>query len=601
MGVSPKWVKSMYDKDAKNHVAATTTEEMIKKRKKILGIHEQPGIIDEELNDNELDVTSASNERDDHDNLEDEYIFPEFRENYPPEDETSSEVIPPPAQESTLIQNSPDSTLIDDSNMDHPFVLPSFLRKMVPKMEVTGNSRGGLGLAQCIAQKYNLNVDELKAFATKKLLGTWWVHFRKWFKFPQKMFIENQTGERKIINIHNQYELFDFFKSDDYKHACNTGDAEVEVFATLIHQPIHLLVYNKTGFPAGTKDEERCEMRTVEPKTKLLEVNKFIQHEDVFLLHDGKDRQFHLLVEKQMVEAEEQTAENTENMQTIDPENREDVRTFIDSLQISLFPGEEENNESIFPPESEPSTSPISTLPRMQPHESLSPVSSSVESQTSSLRRSKRIAKRADSNSLTRLLKPPSASVQRKERNEAEKIAAFERKRKREDEEHKKEMEAFEKRKLIMDKRRKEERKEVEKLKNMANALRKELSAEMIKEIFHDNIEHFKNIEQGTEESWRYKAFKKGGGENDKVLRFNMIGAPFSDEQQDQVWEEVKATWLKEKRMDRFVDVVLLPEVFIRIYQVFFQLSKAEAEKNISNAEGNSFPGDSDSSTDMLS
>ena len=36
--------------------------------------------------------------------------------------------------------------------------------------------------------------------------------------------------------------------------------------------------------------------------------------------------------------------------------------------------------------------------------------------------------------------------------------------------------------------------------------------------------------------------------------------------------------------MNRFVDVVILPEVFLRVYQVFFGLSKSEAEKHISNS-----------------
>ena len=114
------------------------------------------------------------------------------------------------------------------------------------------------------------------------------------------MFIENQSGDRRI-----QYELFDFLKSEDYKHTCNTRDAELELLATIIHQPIHLLVFNKKGYPAGTTDVERCEMRTVEPKKILLKKNqkknKFIQNEDIFLVHDEKNRRFQLLVEKQMV------------------------------------------------------------------------------------------------------------------------------------------------------------------------------------------------------------------------------------------------------------------------------------------------------------
>ena len=53
------------------------------------------------------------------------------------------------------------------------------------------------------------------------------------------------------------------------------------------------------------------------------------------------------------------------------------------------------------------------------------------------------------------------------------------------------------------------------------------------------------------------------------------------------MFAEVKSLWGTNEQMDRFVDLVIIPEVFIRIYQAFFQKSKKEAEENISNATGN--------------
>ena len=52
------------------------------------------------------------------------------------------------------------------------------------------------------------------------------------------------------------------------------------------------------------------------------------------------------------------------------------------------------------------------------------------------------------------------------------------------------------------------------------------------------------------------------------------------------MYEVAKNFWLKEKQMDRFFDVVILPEIFIRIYQVFFNVSKSEAEVNITSYSG---------------
>ena len=52
--------------------------------------------------------------------------------------------------------------------------------------------------------------------------------------------------------------------------------------------------------------------------------------------------------------------------------------------------------------------------------------------------------------------------------------------------------------------------------------------------------------------------------------------------------------------MDRFVDVVILPEVFLKIYQIYFGLTKSEAEKNVNNAEGNRETNSSVSSDEIL-
>ena len=219
--------------------------------------------------------------------------------------------------------------------------------------------------------------------------------------------------------------------------------------------------------------------------------------------------------------------------------------------------------------------------------------SSSVQSSTSLMRRSNRISERAKRQEIMKLLERPSASVEEKERRERLRIVAHERKRKREEADHQKAIDEFEDYREAQSDKRLKKREEVESLKEMANSLRKELTPEMIKEIFYDNLDYFENIEIGVEDSWRFKAFKKGG-KKDHELRFHEIGPPFSDEQQDLVFAEVKSIWLKNKTMDRFVDVVLLPEIFIKLYAVFFGLSKSAAEKNITCYEGSREQTDSD-------
>ena len=65
------------------------------------------------------------------------------------------------------------------------------------------------------------------------------------------------------------------------------------------------------------------------------------------------------------------------------------------------------------------------------------------------------------------------------------------------------------------------------------------------------------------------------------------------------MFDAVKSIWLKDKIMDRFVDVVILPEVFLRIYQVFFGVTKSEAEKYIFNAEESAIRSNSVSSDEQ--
>ena len=589
---------------------------MIEKRKKLLGIHTAPRIIedDDELNESTI-IEEDDLDLNDDVNHDEEYIPPQIIN--PPGGISA----PPPPSASIVTLNAPDPIHHDEEQGRYPdsddynddFVLPVYLQQMIPKMEVKGITKYGQSLFQCVALKYDLEVDDLQAFSTKKLLGRWWVHFRKWFQFPMRILIENDIGERKRKCLEHQYELFDFLKTDDYKHAFKTGDAELEILSTIINQPIHILEFNRKGFPPGTKEEERCKMRSVEPKKGLLKEDNFVQTTDIFLLHNRETGYFHLLAEKIVPAGPE--GDQSEEVET-DLEQSENVtesrRTFIDNLESSLFPGESLNyqNSTLI---SEPQTNEHqdieqhiiepTKLPNGQKKQSsaLYSSSSSFESSTSSLRRSTRIsekAKRAEREEVFKLIEPPSYSVREKDRIEALRIASFEKKRKLDDESNRKVMEAMEEESAKSKRLRMKERSEVERLQRMGAELRNGLSAENITEIFYDNLEYFMNIEHGIETSWRYTAFSAPG--NAQRLRFRQIGAPFSDAQQDKVFDLVKGIWLKGKNMDPFVDNVICPEVFIRIYQVFFAISKSEAEKNIFNWEGSSDPNNSESDDNIF-
>ena len=78
---------------------------------------------------------------------------------------------------------------------------------------------------------------------------------------------------------------------------------------------------------------------------------------------------------------------------------------------------------------------------------------------------------------------------------------------------------------------------------------------------------------------------------NINFLRSRMISVPFSEQQQDAIYSHVKNRWIFDRRSYmsdyEYVDYVLLPEVFIKIYQVYFNLESPNiAEERIFNALG---------------
>ena len=98
--------------------------------------------------------------------------------------------------------------------------------------------------------------------------------------------------------ISHQYDLFKFLRSKESLYAWNTGDAEILILATIINQPIHLVIYNMQGLPSGTPFLERCTIHTIYPIEHLKKTTKkFVMKEDVFLLYEDAVH-FSLLVDR---------------------------------------------------------------------------------------------------------------------------------------------------------------------------------------------------------------------------------------------------------------------------------------------------------------
>ena len=104
-----------------------------------------------------------------------------------------------------------------------------------------------------------------------------------------------------------------------------------------------------------------------------------------------------------------------------------------------------------------------------------------------------------------------------------------------------------------------------------------------------DNIQFFEDVKSCIVKNWRHTLYVSPGNSSPQ-LRSSMVGPPFTDIQQDIIYDLAKQVWLKDADMHRenncYLSVVLLPTIFIRIYQVFMGLkSLEEAERRINNVK----------------
>ena len=215
----------MYKEDPEQYVNETLTQEMIEKQKKSVGIHDNTHIVVEDtVNDDRMDEVASNSERMDNDasntagvkddasGVDSDLSFngdQSFEDNDPYElpaqlQEGSTQVAAV-AKEITPTVNIDRvaDELMERNDDDSEAIFPEIMKAMVPKIELKGRCRGGRSLIQCLALKYDLSYDTLHKFATTVLIGKWWIHFIPSFKYPVKIFLEDQSGVRttKIINL----------------------------------------------------------------------------------------------------------------------------------------------------------------------------------------------------------------------------------------------------------------------------------------------------------------------------------------------------------------------------------------------------------------
>ena len=333
----------MLEEDPEKFYMQNITEKMLKTRKKSFGIHEPPSVANvsedpvEEFDMEDAD-TSDGNKTYTADNSNSNS---DSNKTYTVEKETNGDIgvdteeefhydFPAGVQDNFSFPAEPVSRshLEDHQDDGNPtyFELPEYLEGLAPAKKIQYNPGKGLCLAYSIAQQGNLDPKKLKKYANKKMVE-WWVHIKEFVVFPLSITVGtgNQSYQKPIDH---QYELFSFLRSDESLYAYNTGDAEIVILATIINQPIHLLIYNLQGLPRETPLLERCRIHTIYPREFLTHTNKFVLKEDVFLLYEDNVH-FSLLVDKM----------EGVNIEQVLPPNT-DHREFVDDLYTSLFPGE---------------------------------------------------------------------------------------------------------------------------------------------------------------------------------------------------------------------------------------------------------------------
>jgi hypothetical protein len=144
------------------------------------------------------------------------------------------------------------------STLGGPFIL-TFLNIWLTWLQlkkIQYNPGRGLCLYISTGQQENFDPKKLKKYANKKMIE-WFVHVKKSFIYPFNITVgSGNTSYQKPIN--HPYQFFDFLRSDEAEYAYNTGEPELIILATIINQPITLLMYKLQGLPRDTPLEERC-------------------------------------------------------------------------------------------------------------------------------------------------------------------------------------------------------------------------------------------------------------------------------------------------------------------------------------------------------
>ena len=477
------------------------------------------------------------------------------------------------------------------------------LRKVRPNWVIKRSKTGATSIARAAALALGLCEEHfwrIKIEIHEKIISAF-SFFEESYEFPIELHTETGT-----VCFNNSNELLQFLRSPASMQLYNFPLVELLALANIIGASVHVLHLRVAESVMDLDNRwEWSSHPPIAPHT--IDTNgRYYTNKDLYFITEDNVNHYLLSESSKSLKPNAENAANDDAGDTADEEEATDAVVAAAEDEAIMDEAEEELNLERFcmvpigslakvgeVREESIIEEMLPTIPETLSRSSSSATSiASAGSSSSNLRRSTRVPKLTERYELYKLIQPPTKSTQRREKENAKK-------RKRDQEDHQKYIDDLHQQADRSDRQREAARIEVDRVRELAEQLRAGLTEDNIVHIFYDNLEYFKNLANGNEVSWRYEAFKRGG-KTDDALMFRMIGAPFTDQQQDVVFKEVEKIWLNERLMSRFVDVVISPEVFIRIYQIFFGLTKAEAEKNLDNAQANAIPTYSGDSNNLL-
>ena len=461
---------------------------------------------------------------------------------------------PLPAQNSqTTVQRSSKAL----RSLPNFLPLPTYLEKYAPGLKIKVNPGAGLCLAYSVAQFCEVDPIKLKEYANQHLF-TYFDFYRDFMTFPVTVQIGTGIFAR-LKTFKDEFMFCDFLLTKDAIYAWNTGEVEILVLAKIIGQQIKVVDYKQQGFPEGTPIEERCGVKYYPPMDYNYPGGPYRQESEPTLLYEDTVH-FSLLVPEYYLDPSE-------------------VTDFIDDLHLSLFPQHDANDIRELPMQSTLKSN--LDLTSVSPAESISLSNNS----SSTLRRSQRVRKKKEifdnsepkrkkrtvSKSVSDLLKPCSKDS----KEEEARIQREHEERMKRIQHHEEEMAKLDAEMMSFREHLKQKRSLADKLQVDHVRMREELTGQSIKLIIKDNIDKFKSIKLGTEYSWRHNMFFEEGNRamKERHLLTRMIADPFSDEQLEMFYDDIRRIWLdtpeEQLQISHYINLVLYPEIPIIIYRCF--------------------------------